>query len=511
MEISIAAVPVTKSTKKLYTYQESDIATLFERMSQNTTKQRLLYQLPTGGGKTVIFSEIAKRYIEKFNKKVVVLTHRVELCRQTSVTLKKAGVNNRAINSAVKKVSKKDNYNCYVAMVETLKNRIKNGNISIEEVGLVIIDEAHNNSFHKLLDKFTNAAIIGVTATPFSSDVNLPMHKNYSELIVGEPIESLIEQGFLAKPKTWRYDVELNSLKTGVHGDYTVSTSDALYSSPAMLDLLLHSYEKHSKNKKTLIFNTGIFTSRAVRQMFTDAGYDCKHLDNKTPAAERAEILKWFKKTKNGILTSVSILTTGFDEPSVQTVILNRATNSLTLYHQMIGRGSRRLPQKKTFSIIDLGNNTERFGEWHAPVDWKHVFENPDQYHESLNSHTEYEGHNIPAEVRSKFPNTLEVSFDIQTAHQEAISKGDKAKIVIRDSIRQHALMCADNADTISEALHLSEELDKEIDWRVKQYAKCLGKVTKNYTDWLREDYRSKMRILIQKIMHRRESLKAAQ
>jgi hypothetical protein len=71
--------------------------------------------------------------------------------------------------------------------------------------------------------------------------------------------------------------------------------------------------------------------------------------------------------------------------------------------------------------------------------------------------------------------------------------------------------MCADNADTISEALHLSEELDKEIDWRIKQYAKCLGKVTKNYTDWLKQDYRAKLRILIQKVMHRREILKAAQ
>ncbi|MFP9100862.1 DEAD/DEAH box helicase [Flavobacterium sp. RHBU_24] len=509
MDTTTIAPPV-KPAKKLYTYQESDIATLFQKMEQSRAPQRLLYQLPTGGGKTVIFSEIAKRYIQKFGKKVVVLTHRIELCRQTSVTLKNSGVNNKAINSAVKKIGEKDDYTCYVAMVETLKNRIKDGQVNTDAVGLVIIDEAHHNSFQKLLGTFKNATIIGVTATPFSSDINLPMHKNYSELIVGEPIGSLIAQGFLAKPKTWRYDVELNSLKTGVHGDFTVSTSDALYSAPAMLELLLHAYEQHSKNKKTLIFNTGIFTSRAVYQLFIDAGYDCRHLDNKTPAAERAEILKWFKKTKGAILTSVSILTTGFDEPSVQTVILNRATNSLTLYHQMIGRGSRRLPQKKTFNIIDLGNNTDRFGEWNAPVDWKYVFANPEQYHESMNSHTEYESHGIPAQVRSKFPNTLEVLFDVQEAHRLALENGLKPKIVIRDSLRQHALMCADNAETITDALHLSDELDKEINWRIKQYAKCLGKVTKNYTDWLQDDYRAKLRILIQKIMHRRELLAVA-
>ena len=288
MDTATLTTTVAPTAKKLYTYQESDIATLLQKIEQCNTPQRLLYQLPTGGGKTVIFSEIAKRFIEKFSKKVVVLTHRIELCRQTSTTLKNNGVPNKTINSTVKTLDKKDNYLCYVAMVETLKNRIKEGHINTDAVGLVIIDEAHHNSFQKLLGKFKNATIIGVTATPFSSDVNLPMHKNYSELIVGAPIGSLIEQGFLAKPKTWRYDVELNSLTTGVHGDFTVSTSDALYSAPAMLELLLHTYREHSKNKKTLIFNTGIFTSKAVCQMFTDAGYDCRHLDNKTSATERA-------------------------------------------------------------------------------------------------------------------------------------------------------------------------------------------------------------------------------
>ena len=490
--------------KALYAYQLGDINTLIDKIENNPKGHRLLYQLPTGGGKTVIFSEIAARFIAKYNQKVVVLTHRTELCQQTSRTLKNRGINTMAINSAVKRVTRNDKYDCYVAMVETLKNRIRDNKINTDAVGLVIIDEAHHNSFQKLLGKFKNAVLIGVTATPLSSDVNLPLHRNYSELIIGEPIGSLIEQGFLAKPKTWRYDVELNTLKTGIHGDFTVSTSDALYSSPAMLDLLLHAYEAHSKGKKTLIFNTGIFTSREVCRVFNEAGYTARHLDNKTSAEERAEILKWFKKTKGAILTSVSILTTGFDEPSVQTVILNRATNSLTLYHQMIGRGSRRLPQKKTFSIIDLGNNTDRFGEWNAPVDWKYIFESPEEYQQQMNTHTEYENHAIPSEVRSSFPNSLGISFDVQTAYQEAMENGLKPKIVIRDSIRQHALMCADNAGTISEALHLTGELEKEIDWRVKQYAKCLGTVTKNYIEWLQGDYRAKLKILVQKIIQRR-------
>jgi superfamily II DNA or RNA helicase len=500
----------TQNTLKLYPYQEADINCIFERMGDLSGNHRLLYQLPTGGGKTTIFSEIARRFIQQFNRKVIILTHRQELCNQTSTRLKTLGVKNKAIVSTVKQLSKRENYPCYVAMVETLKNRIKEGIINTSEVGLVIIDEAHHNSFHKLLGKFTNANILGVTATPFSSNIELPMRKNYDELIVGESIESLINQGYLAKPVSWRYDVELNSLKTGIHGDFTVSTSDELYSSPAMLELLLHAYEEHSKNKKTLIFNNGIFTSKAVCHYFEEAGYPIKHLDNYSSAIERADTLKWFKKTKGAILTSVSILTTGFDEPTIQTVILNRATTSITLYHQMIGRGSRRLPQKKTFNIIDLGNNTDRFGEWKTAVDWKSVFDSPEAYYESMHTQTSYEAHNIPADLRACFPNSLQVSFDVQKAYQDAIENGKKARVVMSESVKQHALMCMENSETTSEALALTEELDKEIDWRIKQYAKCLGKATKNYTEWLKDDYKSKLKTLIQRAMRRRDVQKMA-
>ena len=510
MESINIAKQKAKSNHRLYPYQQHDINVLFEKLAVQVGNYRLLYQLPTGGGKTVIFSEIARRYIEQYKKKVIVLTHRNELCRQTASVLKSVGIRNQVVNSALKKVGKKDDHRCYVAMVETLKNRIKDGLIDVGDIGLVIIDEAHHNSFHKLLGKFSQAAVIGVTATPFSSDINLPMNKNYDELVLGAGVGDLIEQGFLARPKTFRYDVELNTLKTGLHGDFTVSTSDELYGTPAMLELLVHAYQAHALGKKTLIFNTGIFTSRKVMEVFSDMGYPIRHLDNKTGAEEREEILRWLKKTRGAILTSVSILTTGFDEPSVQAVILNRATTSLTLYHQMIGRGSRCLPQKKTFTIVDLGNNADRFGHWNAPVDWKHVFDYPEIYHESLTAKRSYQGHQMPADMRAKFPNSLEISFDVQSAHQHALASGLKPKVVIRDSIRQHALMCVDNSDCTADAIALIGELDKEIDWRIRQYAKCLGKVTKNYSEWLREDYHQKLKILVEKIMRRRGLMRTA-
>lgn len=496
-------VPLQKPFLKFYPYQKSDIDQLIAKIKEQP-KSKILYQLPTGGGKTVVFCELVRQFLETSNEKALVLTHRKELCQQTFNAMKKAGVLSKKVDSSVKKIRLNDSNRCYTAMVETLKNRINDKAFPVENIGLIIIDEAHHNSFQKLIKKFVNATVIGVTATPLSSDKDFPMHKTYQELIEGKNIASLIEDGYLARPKVWRYDVELNSLKTGIHGDYTVSSSDALYSTPAMLQLLLDSYEKHVKGKKTIIFNTGIFTSKAVCDYFSEAGYTIRHLDHRTPNSERDATLKWFRKTKSAILTSVSLLTTGFDEPGIQAVILNRATNSLTLYHQMMGRGSRRLPKKKTFNLIDLGNNIERFGRWDDPLDWSFIFKNPDRFLEHQASSAKQASTFITPEIRLRFPNTLEFGFDVQAAHHTAVEAGEKSKTVIRDSIRQHAMMCVENASTQSEALELCDLLQHEIEWRVKQYAKCLENVSKNYVSWLLEDYVAQLRKLVVRIMTKR-------
>mgnify|MGYP003846993165 FL=1 len=124
----------------------------------------------------------------------------------------------------------------------------------------------------------------------------------------------------------------MTSLKVGINGDYTVKSSDDLYMNMVMQEKLLHSYTEKSLGKKTLIFNNGINTSLYVYETFREAGYPIKHLDNTTSVEDRKDILQWFKKTPDAILTSVGILTTGFDEPTVESIILNRATKSLTLY-----------------------------------------------------------------------------------------------------------------------------------------------------------------------------------
>ncbi len=491
------------TTKKtLYDYQKEAIEEIFERLDRYKERYNLLFQLPTGGGKTVIFSEIVRRYLQKNTKKVVILTHRIELCGQTSKMLSEFGVTNKIINSDVKELEDQNNYNCFVAMVETLNNRLNDDLLDLENVGLVIIDEAHYNSFTKLFKYFEECFILGVTATPLSSNIKLPMNENYKELIVGEDIATLITKGFLAKATTYSFNVGLRSLQVGINGDYTVKSSEALYTNHNMQEKLLHAYETKSKDKKTLIFNNGINTSIYVYHTFKDAGYEIRHLDNTNTAQERKEILTWFRKTPNAILTSVSILTTGFDEPSVETIIINRATKSLTLYFQMIGRGSRITGEKKEFNIIDLGNNAARFGLWSAPINWYKIFRSPNRFLENLMSDEIIErqfNYEMPDEIRKEFKNSEDISFDIRATYKEISSKYLKSNIVLKKSLEQHAKICIENSENMYDALYLAKLLDDDIKDRIKQYSYCISKSTRNFLEWLEEDYKKKLRTILRK------------
>ncbi|PCJ94819.1 MAG: DEAD/DEAH box helicase [Flavobacteriaceae bacterium] len=484
-----------KTDKELYSYQKGAIDQIFDKFETAQEDYHLLYQLPTGGGKTVIFSEIVRQYLKNHSKKVLVMTHRVELCNQTSEMLTGFGVVNKVVNSTAN-LDDQDRYSCFVAMVETLNNRLNDNQLDISDIGLVIIDEAHYNSFTKLFKFFEKSFILGVTATPLSSNKGLPMKDNYDELITGETIVSLIENEFLARAEVFQYDMGLTSLEIGSNGDYTVKSSEDLYSSTSMLDKLLEAYKKHSTGKKTLIFNNGINTSVQVYYTFKAAGLPVAHLDNTATKKQRKQILQWFKETPDAILTSVSILTTGFDEPTIDTIILNRATKSLTLYYQMIGRGSRILNNKDKFSVIDLGNNNYRFGPWGADLDWQTIFKSPKFFVERLQNDEDIEGrfkHEMPEEIRKEFSKSEDVYFDLKDIYITAIAKGESSKVVLERSIAQHAKICTENSEDVYDALALAKLLNGDIDQRIQTYAKCISRSTFNFLSWLKDDYQKKL------------------
>lgn len=491
--------------KTLYPFQEKTVNQILGELDTNGKDFNLLYQLPTGGGKTVIFSEIAKRYISDFNEKVLILTHRIELSIQTSRQLSAIGVKNKVINSDVKAIPEQDEYDCFIAMVETLNNRLQDDENFIKGVGLVIVDEAHYNSFRKIFQYYESANILGVTATPLSSNRALPLNDNYNKLLVGESIASLIEGGYLADADTFTYDVNLHGLKIGSNGDFTVSSSEVVYGNYFMQEKLLFAYEEVAVGDKTLIFNSGIDTSIRVEETFKKRGYKIRHLDSTFSDKDRKDVLRWFHETPDAILTSVGILTTGFDEPTVNTIILNRATRSLTLYHQMIGRGSRKLPKKDRFKVIDLGNNVRRFGFWQDYLNWQDAFRFPDRFLESKLS----EEDDLEFEVEFEFPRGAEeifdidhlMNFDIKEVYYECVDNGDKGKKAIDLSLDNHFIAIEKAATDFYHGLELMESLQDHIEYRMKHYTKCITKSTPNYFKYIIETYNRKLRQRLREVL----------
>jgi superfamily II DNA or RNA helicase len=491
--------------KTLYPFQEKTVHSIVDELEKNGKNFNLLFQLPTGGGKTVIFSEIAKRFIEKMNEKVLILTHRIELSVQTSKQLSAIGVRNKIINSDVKKIPDQGEYNCFIAMVETLNNRLNEDVNFIEGVGLVIVDEAHYNSFRKIFQFYEGGNILGVTATPLSSNKALPLNDNYNKLIVGESISNLIESGYLADAETYTYDVNLHGLKIGSNGDFTVSSSDQVYGNFFMQEKLLFAYEEVAVGDKTLIFNSGIDTSLRVEETFKKRGYKIRHLDSTFSDKDRKDVLSWFKTTPDAILTSVGILTTGFDEPTVQTIILNRATRSLTLYHQMIGRGSRKLPHKDKFKLIDLGNNVRRFGFWQDYLNWQDAFRFPDRFLESRLT----ENDDLEFEVEFEFPRAMvEVldtkrleGFNIKDVYYECLDQGRKGKVAVDMSMDNHFDVISAAATDFFHGLELMTALQEHVEHRLKHYTKCISKSTPNYLKYLIETYNRQLRQRLRDIL----------
>ncbi len=498
MEVK-AKVIVSDHFKELYPYQEEAIGQIFEVLDQAKGKVNLLFQLPTGGGKTIIFSEITRQFIERRKQKVLILTHRVELCAQTSKALSSIDVRNKIINRDVKELHDREDYQCYVAMVETLNNRLTENENYLLDIGLVIVDEAHYNSFRKLFKFFEHANMLGVTATPLSSNRNLPLNENYAKLIVGHSIADLIEDGYLSQATTYTFNINLRSLKVGPDGDYTVSSLDRLYTLYAMQDRLIAAYDEHAKNKKTLIFNSGIATSIKVLETFKTAGLNVRHLDSTFGARERQETLDWFRETPGAILTSVGILTTGFDEPSVEAIILNRATRSLTLYHQMIGRGSRITSHKNLFAIIDLGNNVQRLGLWQNYINWMDIFRFPEKYFDSIEQRDEnllfdYHYERPPSLVRRFGKRIPTDDFDMRKTYREMVAAGRRPNAAIDESIHNHTDQILRNVTDYYDALELADLLGDEIEYRCRVYCNCLHNATESYCEWLMDTYLRKLK-----------------
>lgn len=307
-----------------------------------------------------MFSEIVKRAAMR-GTKTIVLTDRTELFKQTIKSLNNIGV-------AVEEIApnKKNTYLdavIYVGMVETLKRRLD----LIENLNpqLLICDEAHKGNFTKILDQFENARVIGATATP----VGKHFHKYYTEIVQNIDVPELVEQGFLVDCKPYQMQDDFSDLEVKA-GEFTSDSLDMHFNQTKLYDGVIENWQKYANNKKTICFNVSIKHTIAMNESFLKAGISSEYITSKTPKLDRERILKAFTEGAFTVLNNCGILTTGYDEPSIECVIMNRATKSLPLWLQCVGRGSRLYQNKNEFILLDFGGNHTRLGMWNEPRTW---------------------------------------------------------------------------------------------------------------------------------------------
>ena len=382
-------------------YQKKIIDDLIDSLN---SKQKILVQLSTGGGKTIIFSSAINSIIKDNKSKVIILCHRDELVQQTIDSLNSFGVMCCPITAKTKIVS--NEFKVYVSMVETLHNRFKKDKNFITEISHVFIDECHIGSFDKIIDIFYDKKIIGFTATPIRNkrftiyqcnycdkqyatrekccynenvekwSIPFVLSTIYEKIIIGPLIQTLIKEEHLVDEVVFSYDY-YKDLETKGDDDYD-ENEIAEESAKHDLDVLAE-YEEKSKGKKTMIFTASTKQNVSLVSVFNDAGYDAKSYDTRNnQSSERSEVLEWYKDNQSAILVSTGTFTTGFDDKEVETIIVNRPTKSLSLWHQMIGRGGRTSKKiyKPYFTVIDLGGNVQRLGKWSDELDWEAIFYN---------------------------------------------------------------------------------------------------------------------------------------
>lgn len=333
-------------------------------------KKAPLLVSPVGSGKTVMFSAFSKMTYEK-NNSVLILAHRDELVEQISNTLKMFNVPHGFCAAGYPK----SNEQITVGSVMTVYRRMG----SFPKPSLIINDEAHHLSegsvWNKVL-KYYNTKVIGLTATPTRLGRE-PLGKVFDDLIVGPTIKQLINLGHLSKFKMFApTNIDLTGVRIS-RGDYDNAQLDHAVNKSSITGSAIAEYNKYSPGKRAVVFCVSIQHSLNVCAQFNASGIPSAHLDGTIDKEQRRSIIKQFREGTIKVLTNCSIVSEGFDLPAIETVILLRPTQSLSLYIQQCGRGLRVFPGKQHAIILDHVGNVARFGlpdeehEWSLEVNSK--------------------------------------------------------------------------------------------------------------------------------------------
>lgn len=346
----------------------------------------ILFQMPTGTGKTRLFASIIKdiRNISVINRvipqpRILVLAHRTELIEQISNTLQ----NKYHIICGIIKSGFLENADAVVqvASVQSLSRRLNRwSNCSFQ---YIIIDEAHHalaSTYIKVCKTYPNAYILGVTATPYRLSGE-GFRKVFGKLITSMPVQKFIEQGYLSAFSYYsiptysqlQYDIN-NIAKFGADGDYLERELIDICDNAKIRAKLVKSYLTHAKGKKGIVYTINKNHNKNVAEQYREQGLRVADIDSDTPADERRRIVAEFKIGKIDIICNVNIFSEGFDCPDLEFVQLARPTQSLSLYLQQVGRALRIAEHKSRAIILDNVGIYNKFGLPNKPIDWLRYF-----------------------------------------------------------------------------------------------------------------------------------------
>ncbi len=353
----------------------------------NAGKRNVLAVLPTGGGKTFVFSRIAAAA----KTAVAAVAHRSELVTQMSMALAREGVRHRVIGAAAvarlctqlhmlefNRSFYDPNARVAVCSVDTLV-RYDPKDAWLRQVGLWIQDEAHHvlkdNKWGKACDLFPNAYGLGVTATPLRADgKGLGRHADglFDAMVVGPSMRSLIEAKYLTDYRVFcpPSDIDLSKVTITDSGDYSPpKLREARHKSRITGDVVEH-YLRLARGKLGVTFDVDIDSATETAAAFRAAGVPAEVVTSKTPDAMRAEIQRRFRRREVLQLVNVDLFGEGYDLPAIEVVSMARPTQSYGLFVQQFGRSLRILEGKDRAIIIDHVGNVLRHGLPDAPRTW---------------------------------------------------------------------------------------------------------------------------------------------
>lgn len=338
-------------------YQREDIDAIEQAL---VTNDRVLYMAATGLGKTITFSHL----LRERGGRGLILVHRDELVTQS---IDKLGLCWPGVDVGVVK-AERDEYRAQVvvASVQTLSRPARLQALMADALhndrpfGTVVVDEAHHataDTYRRVLDALAppGVKVVGVTATPKRADRAGLTYAGFTAIAGERPILWGIQQGYLSDltGERVRVEVDLDNVRKS-RGDYQDGAlGDALIEAgaPKQIAAAVHEF---AAARKSLIFTPTVAVAQAVAEELRALGLPCGFVSGETPLQERRATLAAFARGDLMALANCAVLTEGYDEPSVDCIVVARPTKSQALYVQMVGRGTRRYPGKHDCLVLDV-------------------------------------------------------------------------------------------------------------------------------------------------------------